>query len=204
MRPTIQSLYGHFSASRAAPDMVLVGAVLLLAVLGQVMVYSTTFYWSYTSYGSPFTIFLGQLRWFALGVIGFVAFAWIDYGFFRRWAVLVLAIVFSSLLLIVFAGSRVFGAQRSLFDGSVQPSEFAKLGMVLYAAAWLAGRRTELRTFSEGMLPYGVVIGVIIGLVLMQPDLSTAFVLSVVMLTISSARPSVDWNPPRIASQREA
>lgn len=184
MRPTIKSLYGRVSAIRAAPDMVLVGAVLLLAVLGQIMVYSTTFYWSYTSYGSPFTIFLGQLRWFALGIIGFVAFAWIDYGLFRRWAVPVLVLVFSSLLLIVFIGSRVFGAQRSLFDGSVQPSEFAKLGMVLYAAAWLAGRRTELRTFSEGMLPYGVVIGIIIGLVLMQPDLSTAFVLSVVMLTM--------------------
>ncbi len=50
----------------------------------------------------------------------------------------------------------------------------------MYASAWLASRRDTITSFSDGMLPFGVVIGVVAGLVLLQPDLSTAFVIAVV------------------------
>jgi cell division protein FtsW len=148
------------------------------------MEYSTTFYWSYVEHANPLTVFSNQLRAFGIGLVGFTILAVVDFALVRRVALPLLGLTVLSLLWVEFAGVSVFGAQRSLANGSYQPSEFAKLGLSIYAAAWLAGRRKELRTFTEGLLPYGVVIGFVIGLVLMQPDLSTAFVLSVVMLTM--------------------
>jgi len=184
MDQSIKSIYARIFTSRSAPDSVLIIIVVLLSVLGLIMVYSTTFYWSYYDTGDPLTRFNAQLRAFGIGMCGFIALSWVGMGLLRRLAVAILIFTVFVLFIVLVAGDNVFGAQRSLFNGSIQPSEFTKLSMVLYAAAWLAGRRRELSTFSEGLLPYGVVLGAVIGLVMLQPDFSTAFVLCVVMLTM--------------------
>lgn len=184
MQQAWRSFFVRGVIGRPAPDPILIGAVALLSLLGLLMVYSTTFYWSYVDFGHPLLLFWNQARLFLLGFVGAVILALIDFAFIRRFAGILLLITIAALLAVELFGSNVFGAQRSLFAGSIQPSEFAKLGLSIYAAAWLAGRRRELRSFSEGLLPYGVVIGFVIGLVLLQPDLSTAFVLSVVTLTM--------------------
>ncbi len=67
-----------------------------------------------------------------------------------------------------------FGAKRAFFDGSVQPSELAKLVSILYLSVWLYAKRQHLHDISLGLIPLGVILGIVGGLIYQQPDLSAA------------------------------
>ncbi len=64
------------------------------------------------------------------------------------------------------------GAARTLFDGSVQPSELAKIVIVIYLSVWLYSKRAQLQQISFGLVPLAVILGMLGGLILIQPDLS--------------------------------
>jgi cell division protein FtsW len=176
----IQRYYARFTHQNRPFDWIMISVVLLLTLLGLLMAYSTTYFWSYTESRDPLAIFSRQLMWAVLGVAGFVALAVCDYGYLRRLALPLMAVMGLLLVGVLLFGDDVFGARRSLLNGSVQPSELAKPIVILYAGAWLASRRDEIKSFSNGMLPFGVIIGAVAGLIVLQPDLSTTFVVCVV------------------------
>ncbi len=184
MQQTLKDFYNRTTSKRNAPDTILIGTVLLMSLLGLVMTYTTTFAWAYLENGTPFFYFLSQLRAMAFGAVAFVVFIFIDYSLLRKLAVPILIVIVLLLLAVLVIGENVFGAQRTLFRGSLQPSEFAKFCLVIYAAAWLAGRKKDLRSFTEGLLPYGLVLAIVEVLIIRQPDISTAFVLAVVIMTM--------------------
>jgi cell division protein FtsW len=158
-------------------DWLFVAAVLLLVLCGAMMAYSTTFYWSYAEFGDVFTIFLKQLRWVGVGLVAMLIASRVDYGWSRRGVLLLMAGSLVALVLVLAAGDKVFGARRTLMEGSVQPSEFVKLCVILYAAAWLDSRRDQVQSFATGLIPFGVIIGIVAGLVYAQPDVSTTSVI---------------------------
>jgi cell division protein FtsW len=169
------------------PLLVTVGALL---IFGLMMVYSSTFDWSYQAYGSPATIFMRQLQWVALGVICMLLAARIDYHFWRPVGVLVMAGAIVALILVLVIGSTTFNAQRSFFGGSVQPSELAKFATIVYLAVWLASKGDRIREMSYGMLPFGIIVGVVVTLILLQPDLSaagTVLVIATLMFFVAGA-----------------
>lgn len=165
-------------------DWVLVMAVLLLTALGLVMAYSTTFFWSQVSEGSPLAIFGRHVSSAGLGLLAFAVFCRLDYGLFRRLAVVIMLGCLIALVGVILFGDEVFGARRTLFNGSVQPSELVKLGVIIYAAAWLASRRDQVRSILNGLLPFGVIIGSVCFLIVIQPDLSTAAVITITALAM--------------------
>jgi cell division protein FtsW len=81
---------------------------------------------------------------------------------------------------VLFAGEQRNGAVRSFFDGSIQPSELAKIVVVLYLSVWLYAKREDLGNIGFGLLPLMVILGVLGGLILLQPDLSAA--ITIIML----------------------
>ena len=159
----------------AAPgiDAIFITGVLLLTALGLVMAYSTTFFWSQVQEGSPFTIFSKQVIWAGLGMLAFVVLSRIDYGVLRRFAIWIMGFCLLTLIAVLLFGDSVFGAKRTLFNGSVQPSELVKIAVIVYAAAWLASRRDQVQSVANGLLPFGVIVGVVSFLIVLQPDLST-------------------------------
>jgi cell division protein FtsW (lipid II flippase) len=72
----------------------------------------------------------------------------------------------------------VFGATRTLNEGSIQPSEFAKFLVIVYAAVWLSSRNEQLKSIKLGLAPFAVIVGLAVALVAIQPDLSTAVVIA--------------------------
>jgi cell division protein FtsW len=151
--------------------LVIVGALL---AIGLMMVYSATFDWSYQMYGNPNTIFLLQLRSLGVGLVGMFIAARINYRWWRWLAVIAMAAAVVLLAWVLLKGSAVFGAQRSLFKGSVQPSELAKFATVVYLAAWLSSKGDKIRQWGYGIIPFGMIIGFVTALILLQPDLSAA------------------------------
>lgn len=158
-------------------DYVLVITVAALLLLGLMMVYSTTFDWAYALTQQPTSFLIRQMMWTGLGLIGLMALAQLDYIWWRRLAVPVMGVTSMLLVLVLVLGSEKFGAQRAFLNGSVQPSEPAKLAIIIYVAAWLSSKGERIRQVTYGLIPFSVLIGVIAGLIVLQPDFSTAILI---------------------------
>jgi cell division protein FtsW len=167
-----------------SPDYVLALAVVGLVIIGLMMVYSATFDWSYQEYQSSFRIASRQFLWVGLGVVVLVAVAGVPYDRWRQLAVPVMGGALLLLVLVLFVGDDRFGARRSFFNGSIQPGELAKLGMVVYVAAWLASKGEQVRDVTYGLIPFAVLIGGVAGLIVMQPDVSTAMLIVLTSLAM--------------------
>ena len=156
-------------------DWLFVSAVALLTLLGLVMIYSTTFFWSAADNdGNPLAIFSRQVMWAGLGGLAFLLMARLDYGRLQPFVPIIMLGSLVVLVGVLLFGDNVFGARRTLFGGSVQPSEIVKMGVILYAAAWLSSRRDQVQSMVYGLVPFGVIVGLVSFLVVIQPDLSTA------------------------------
>lgn len=158
-------------------DYVLLLAVAALLLIGLMMVFSTTFDWSYEATESPLTFFIRQATWVALGLLVMAVLSRIDYMWWRRLAVPIMGVALTLLALVLGFGSVSFGAQRTFLNGSVQPSEPAKLAIIIYIAAWLASKGQKLRQLTYGLIPFAVLIGLIAGLIVLQPDFGTAILI---------------------------
>jgi cell division protein FtsW len=169
---------------QGSPDYMLALAVAGLVIVGLMMVYSATFDWSYQVYRDCFHIASRQFLWVGLGVVALMVFAVVPYDRWRQLAVPVMGGALLLLVLVPFVGDDRFGARRSFFNGSVQPGELAKLAMVIYVAAWLASKGEQIRDVTYGLIPFAVLIGVVAGLVVMQPDVSTAMLIVLTALTM--------------------
>ncbi len=162
----------------------------LLLVTGTLMVYSATFDWSYQSFGSEIEILLRHIRNILIGSVFLVVLALLDYRFLRRMVVWLLLITIGFLVAVWLFGDDTFGARRALIAGSFQPGEAAELVIVLYMAAWLSSRRGQIRSIGYGLFPFSVLVGIVAGLIFMQPDFSTSAIIivtSTVMFFLAGA-----------------
>ncbi len=168
--------------SRLRPyDRLLCSVSLLLLGIGVVMVYSSSAIKAHEKFGDPFLFLKKQLLWTALGLALMVWAMHRDYHEFQRYApVLFLAsLLFLLLVLIPSVGVKVNGARRWLriFGMSFQPSELAKLSLVLLLASFFARRSDRVEHLVQGFLPPLVLSGLFVGLILLQPNFGTAVVL---------------------------
>jgi len=161
-------------------DLPLLVVVIILAVFGIVMVYSASADWSFQTTDSETTIFVRQLLWLAVGSGALLFLVWMDYHWLRKLAIPMMLVTLVLLVLVLFGADERYGAVRSLLDGSVQPSELAKISLVIYLAIWLYNRSDQIRQIRLWILPLGVILGVLGGLILLQPDLSA--VMTIVIL----------------------
>lgn len=172
-------------------DMPMLAIVLLLLVIGALMVFSATWDWSNQTYGSAAGFFVEEhLRNVAVAVAALCLFATVDYRFWKRFSVWLLIFTVISLVAVIVFGELIFGARRSFTGGRLQPSELAEFTIVFYLAAWLGSQNARVRSFLYGLLPFAVVVGTIAGLIILQPDLSSAAIVALtagVMLFVSGA-----------------
>ncbi len=161
-------------------DGLLIVTIAALVTIGLMMVYSTTFDWSYSDFGDPSLIFFRQVRWLGIGLVALIVCAVMPYRWWRRLAVPLMGVTLASLVAVQLIGAIKFNAQRSLFNGSVQPSEFATLATIIYLAVWLDSKTDRLHELNYGVVPFGIIVGVVAGLILMQPDLSAAGMLVII------------------------
>ncbi len=167
-----------------APDYWLLTTVLMLVMFGTVMVFSASFAIGIEEEGGNSYYYLTrQLIWVVIGLAALLVTMNIDYHVWRRLAlpgmVLVL-ILLAVVVLIPAAGVEAWGATRWIPLGplSFQPSEIAKPILVIYLAEWLSQKGAKIRHFSYGLVPFAIFLGLLIGLVMLQPDLGTSAVLA--------------------------
>ena len=155
-------------------DILLILAVVALVVFGLIMLYSASFDFSFNIFGSPTYMFARQVRWLGLGILLAFVFSSFDYHRWRQVIVFAMLGIIGLLAIVLFINEIRLGASRSLYEGSYQPSEVAKLISIIYIAVWLYAKRDFLHDISLGLIPLGVILGIIGGLIYLQPDLSAA------------------------------
>jgi cell division protein FtsW len=148
--------------------------VVALVIFGMVMLFSAS--WDFSlSLGKPATyMFTRQLAWLAVGCVMAVALAFFDY---HHWRKLIVPAMLATILLLIgvlLMNEIRLGAKRAYFEGSVQPSELAKLISIIYLSVWLYAKRDLLHDIQLGLIPLGMILGIVGGLIYQQPDLSAA------------------------------
>lgn len=152
--------------------------VLSLVGLGLIMVFSASTVISKDLYKSHTAIFFRQSLYALVGLIAMIVAMRIDYHryFNRRLVCAVVGATAFLLALVLILPEASKGAQRWVRLGPIhfQPSELAKLAMVLFTAYYLVAKKEEFPSLTKGVLPYLAVLGTILGLILIEPDLGTA------------------------------
>ena len=174
-------------ARQYTPDYVLFSATLVLAALGVVMVFSASAVYAGELYGRPWIFLVKQMVWVGLGLACLFALLRIDYRKLRRPAPIFSALfVISAMLVAVLFLDPSRNTHRWLKAGgfSVQPSEFAKLGLILFLAYFLDRQSRVINDFRRTLLPAGLVSVVLFGLVVIEPDLGTAALLALIALAM--------------------
>jgi cell division protein FtsW len=168
---------------RGALDYVLLLAVAGLLMIGLLMVFSAS---QLSVDGDPSYWFRKQLVWAALGVVALLFTARLDYHAWQRVSLPGMLLALGLLLLVLRLGHTVYGAQRWLSLGlfSFQPSELAKLALAIYVADWLAHKGEDVASFAYGLVPFALVTGLVLFLVLMQNDLGTAAIIAAMALAM--------------------
>ena len=178
---------------RHEPDYLLLVSVVALASLGLLMVYSSTGLESLVERSDPLAIVGPQAFWAVLGALVMVVVMRVDYRYLR--IVSIPAYLCALVLLVVvllppigpITPVEVAGSARWLEIGPLprmHPAEFAKLALVVYLAHWLARKGAGAKSLWNGLVPFLLISGPVLLLVLLEPDLGTTGVLTLTAFTV--------------------
>jgi cell division protein FtsW len=159
------------------PDYVLVLIVVALVLIGLIMVYSATFALGYTYADQPTYYLVRQAVWAAMGLDIMALMMRVEYHKWQKFSVVLMAVTVLLLIYVLLAGPSVHGARRRILGDSLQPSELCKLAMVLYVSHWLSTKGDKLRQVTYGLVPFAILIGIIAGLIVLEPDFGTTILI---------------------------
>ena len=159
---------------RRTVDLPLLVTVIALTVFGLIMMFSASWDYSLQQYGSALYMFGHQVMWLGIGIVACFLLSHFDYHRLRTWIVPAMGLTIILLVTVLLVSEVRLGSRRGLYQGSYQPSELAKLVSILYISIWLYAKRQVLHDVSLGLIPLGVILGVIGGLIYQQPDISAA------------------------------
>ncbi len=161
-----------------------------MLIYGLVMVFSSSYPNSLLRKDHPFYYVGYQLAWIGAGLVVMVVAARIPYTIWERFSVPLMGAAVAMLMLLLIIGAERFGSTRSLVGGSIQPSQPAKVIIIIYIAAWLASKGDRIRSVKVGLFPFGVLLGFLTLLVVLQPSISTAVLIvltAIIMFFLAGA-----------------
>lgn len=163
-------------------DLGLLLAILVLVAIGVEMVFSASFVVAHNQFGDGTYFLTRHLFWIAIGLVALAVGASIDYRILPRFAVVIYlgSLALLALVLIPGLGQVTYGSARWLNLGplSFQPSEVTKVALVIYLASWLAKVGDTVNDLRGGIIPFSLILLLTAGLVLLEPNLGTATVLT--------------------------
>lgn len=172
-----------------APDYLLLTAVIVLCVFGLIAVYSSSYALGSAQFGDPNYFVKRQAISLALGMLAMVIAMRFDYHLLMRLSPLIMLVALIGLaaVLVPGIGHSANGAQRWVDVGPLpplQPSEIAKLAVLIYLSAWLAAKGDVLQDFSLGVVPFVGMVGLVGALIMLEPDLGTAVMVAAITGTL--------------------
>ena len=153
---------------------------ILLTIFGIFMIYEASSISAMRLYGDSFYFVKNQIMWFGVALLALVFFSLIDYHLLYSLALPILLVNLFLLMVVFIPGlyTTALGAKRWLHIGliNIQPSELTKMSLIIYLSAWFSFKE------RSRFLAFLFLTGVVIGLVMLQPDLGTAVILGIVAI----------------------
>lgn len=166
-------------------EIVLFISVILISIFGVIMIYSSSYVWAEYKYNDPYKYLKNQSLFFIIGVLLMLVVSKIDYKKYFKYANKILLLCTVLLILVLIPGiGTIRNGSRSWFGiGSfgVQPSEFAKLGLIIFTSKYLSNNPNSMKNFKKGVLPILIITIGIFGIIMLQPDFGTG---TIIVMTI--------------------
>lgn len=172
------------------PDYLLALLVLGITIFGVVVVYDASVVLAHEQFGDKLYFFKNQVLWALIGFAFAILAARIDYHYWKKLALPALIFSVVCLILVFLPGvsTRIYGAKRWLATPaavsipivrrlSFQPSEVAKISLILFLSSWLSEKDKSKKKKMKTLIPFMLIIGIICGLVVLQPDMGTTVVM---------------------------
>lgn len=183
---------------RAGMDISFLALVVILLAIGVTMVLSASFARAYfdpggVTKGKATYYLIRQFIFAALGVAAMIICSRLPVGFYKRFSMPVLIAAVILLMLVPIIGTNANGAKRWIGLGAftIQPSEIAKIGIILAFASMICARRGRMKSFRYGILPFAAILAAIVGLLVLEPHFSASIIIVAiggVMLFLGGAR----------------
>lgn len=171
------------------PDKTLIIILVCIIGMGLLILASASTEVSREHYGKPYHYFFHQLFYgVGIGLLFLFVVSKINYRFWKKWALVIFIVAVFCLVLIFIPGLGFgYGGAKRWVDLRIftfQPSEALKLGLIIYLAAWLERKGSEIKTFSYGTLPFLLILTIVEALVIAQPDIGTLGTVVAIAITI--------------------
>lgn len=167
------------------PEFTLIISVILISLFGIVMIYSSSSIWAEYKYNDSFRYLKYQSLFFIIGVFLMNMVSKLNYKKYYKYSNKILIVCISLLLLVLIPGiGSVRNGSRSWFGiGSfgIQPSEAAKLGLIIFTSKYLSNNPNSMKNFKSGILPIFLITLMIFGIIMLQPDFGTG---TIIVMTI--------------------
>lgn len=169
-------------------DKVLLFAVITISIFGLIMIYSASSIWAEYKFNDSFRYVKYQGIFLIISIIIMLIISKIDYKIYYENSNKILLICLILLILVLIPGiGSIRNGSRSWFGiGSlgIQPSEFAKLGLIIFTSKYLSNSNNKIKSFKEGLLPILLITLLFFGLIMLQPDLGTGVILVMSIISL--------------------
>ncbi len=169
-------------------DFYLFTAIIILILFGAIMIYSASSIWANYKFEDSFYYVKRQMIFIVLGIFLMITTSKIDYNIYYENSNKILGICIILLILVLIPGiGSVRNGSRSWFGiGSlgIQPSEAAKLGMIIFTSKYLTNSSKFLKNYKYGVFPILGVLFLLFGLIMLQPDLGTGMILVISIISL--------------------
>lgn len=145
------------------------------------MVFSSSEASAYWKFHTFFYFTERQAIWAFIGTIAMLLVMNVPYQMFQKWSRPIFVLILILLGLVIVFGTKINGHRSWFGVGSfgIQPTEFAKLGLIIYLAALISKKGEHIRQFKKGLLPLFIIVGLVLGLIMLQPDIGSDLVIFV-------------------------
>lgn len=168
-------------------DFVMVALTMLLVIFGVIMVFSASYYWSIDKTGTPYSFLIKDIIWAVSGFVMMIATMIIDYHRYRKIAPYLLVISVALLVAVLFVGQNINGATRwiSIAGGiTIMPGEIVKICVIIFVASFLTIKPNRIHKFVGGIMPLLLIALVTGGLIMKQPNMSTAITVVFIIMAM--------------------
>lgn len=167
-------------------DFTLMITPILLTMFGIVMIYSASMVIAVVEGNESSHYLVKQIQWFSMAIVGFVFTSIFPYKYYQKMMKLIILLIIVLLVGVLFFGNEVNGSKSWFNFGfiSMQPAEFAKLGLIMYLASIYSKKQSYINEFNRGVLPPLILTAIVLGLIISQPDIGTAAIIFMIACSV--------------------
>ena len=168
-------------------DKPLLFSIIILIIISLFMIYSASYVWAEYKFNNPFKYVINQGIFSIIGFIILIIISKINYKFYYKYSNIILFLCIILLILVLIPGLGIVrNGSRSWFgigSFSIQPSEFSKIGLIIFTSKYLAKSNKYLKDYKNGIFPILFILLLIFGLIMLEPDFGTGMIIVISIIS---------------------